>query len=241
MSMGLNRTRDEQRYWEAKLGPQRDWIWRGWPVRYSVSRPSQDHGYAPLVLIHGFGAAVEHWRHNVPVLGRDRTVYALDLLGFGGSRKASTQYTLDLWVDQLYQFWRLLIQRPIVLVGNSLGSLVCARAAQLHSEMVEAVVLINLPDVSLRQAAIPAPLRPVVNGLESLFAPPLLIKLILRVVRRPAMIRRWVAIAYPDTTAVDDELVALLSNPAYDVGAGDTLVACRNPCASPSFRHRCGR
>lgn len=235
--MGLNRTWDEQRYWDAKLGPQRDWIWRGWPVRYSVSRPSQDHdqGHAPLLLIHGFGAAVEHWRHNVPVLGRDRTIYALDLLGFGGSRKASTQYTLDLWVDQLYQFWRLLIQRPIVLVGNSLGSLVCARAAQLHPEMVDAVVLINLPDVSLRQAAIPAPLRPVVNAIESLFAPPPLIKLILRVVRRPAMIRRWVKIAYPDPTAVDDELVALLSNPAYDVGAGDTLVALSKSLRQPQF------
>ena len=37
----------------------------------------------PLLLIHGFGASVYHWRYNIPFLARDFHVYAIDMLGFG--------------------------------------------------------------------------------------------------------------------------------------------------------------
>lgn len=37
----------------------------------------------PLVLIHGFGASVFHWRYNIPQLAKYHRVYAVDLLGFG--------------------------------------------------------------------------------------------------------------------------------------------------------------
>lgn len=212
--------------WEQRIGRQRDWIWRGWPVRYSFTpAPAAGGTGLPVILIHGFGAAIEHWRHNIPVLRGDRPVYALDLLGFGGSRKAKTRYSLDLWVEQVHDFWATWIRRPVVLVGNSLGSLVCALAAARYPEMVAGVALINLPDVALSQGAIPGPLRPVVNGIERLFTPPWLLKLLLAWVRRPAVIRPWVTLAYPRREAVDAELVQILSNPAYDQGAGDTLVA----------------
>jgi len=58
----------------------------------------------PLVLIHGFGA-IGHWRKNIPVLAAGGyQVFALDLLGFGGSDKPALDYTLELWEELLKDF-----------------------------------------------------------------------------------------------------------------------------------------
>ena len=63
------------------------WSWQGQPVGV-VAAPAQEQAEAaPVVLIHGFGACKEHWRHNVETLRRERAVYALDLIGFGASGK----------------------------------------------------------------------------------------------------------------------------------------------------------
>ncbi|MBS0016975.1 MAG: alpha/beta fold hydrolase, partial [Arthrospira sp. SH-MAG29] len=59
------------------------WLWKGFPVCYSAAG---DTGPA-VVLIHGFGASWGHWRKNIPVLANQCRVFAIDLLGFGGSAK----------------------------------------------------------------------------------------------------------------------------------------------------------
>ncbi|NEO86883.1 MAG: alpha/beta hydrolase, partial [Spirulina sp. SIO3F2] len=55
--------------WLEQVGQQRDWLWRGWQIRYSVGRvlSPQSPNAPPILLLHGFGAALEHWRHNIPV------------------------------------------------------------------------------------------------------------------------------------------------------------------------------
>jgi len=221
--------------WQQRLGKQRDWVWRGWQIRYSFFRPPQSSNPTPLLLVHGFGAAIEHWRQNIPVLGEHYAVYALDLLGFGASRKAETTYSASLWAEQIYDFWRTFIREPIVLVGNSIGSLACATAAAEHPEMVAAIALLNLPDVSVRQETIPRPLQPVVSALEEIVGSPLLLKTLLRVLRRPSILRRWVAIAYEDDTAVTDELVEILHAPACDRGAGDAFYSLFKSVRQPQF------
>ena len=167
----------QQPPWEKRIGRQRQWIWRGWTIRYTFlpcETTQNKDTKPPLLFIHGFGAAVEHWRHNLPILRQQYRVYALDLLGFGQSSKAATDYTAYLWAEQIYDFWRTFIGQPVILVGNSIGSLVGLTAAYQYPEMVAGLVMLSLPDVSLRQEAIPRGLRPLVNTIESLFAPPLL-------------------------------------------------------------------
>ncbi|MEL4895595.1 alpha/beta fold hydrolase [Crocosphaera sp. Alani8] len=234
---------NQQQPWERRIGRQRQWIWRGWPLRYTFfGEETTQHQQTkpPLILLHGFGAAVEHWRHNIPTLGEHYRVYALDLLGFGQSQKAATDYTAYLWAEQVYDFWRLFIGKPVILVGNSIGSLVCLTAAFKYPEMVGGLVMLSLPDVSLRQEAIPKLLRPLVNTIEGVFSPPWLLKILFNIIRRPGVIRPWVGIAYYDQSAITDELLDMITIPPQDQGAARTFCllfeGLRKPHYAPSVK-----
>jgi pimeloyl-ACP methyl ester carboxylesterase len=225
--------------WQQRIGHQRELIWRGWQIRYTYRQAAHNlnlsHPQLPLILIHGFGASIEHWRNNIPVLSQQHSVYAIDLLGFGASRKARTNYTINLWVEQLHDFWQTIIGQPVVLVGNSIGSLVCMSAAVKYPEMVRGIVMISLPDVSLRQEAIPKIFQPLVTTLENLVASPFLIQKILKFVRQPNIIRRWAKVAYEDETVLNDELVKILATPAYDEGAEHTFYNLFQGVRKPGF------
>ncbi|MEM6614324.1 MAG: alpha/beta fold hydrolase [Cyanobacteria bacterium P01_C01_bin.72] len=210
--------------WQERIGNQRDWVWRGWQTRYSYLRVREkaSGGRPPVILLHGFGASIEHWRNNIPAIAQQHTVYALDLLGFGASRKADTDYSAALWTEQVHDFWQTFIGVPVILVGNSIGSLVCLNTTTTYPEMVDGLVMLSLPDVSVREDMLPAVISPIVTAIENLFASPLLIKNLLKLVRRPKIIRKWAGVAYPNMEAVTDELVEILSRPAYDEGSGQT-------------------
>jgi pimeloyl-ACP methyl ester carboxylesterase len=190
------------------------------------------HSAPPLLLLHGFGASIGHWRHNIPVLSQHHTVYALDLLGFGASQKVITPYHTALWVEQVYDFWKLFIGRPIVVVGNSLGSSVALAIASAHPEMMAGLVMINLPDFSLLQAPawvqpmmriLGVGLRPVIGLAEAIFTAPPIFLPCFQILRRPQIVRGWATQAYVNPQAITPELVDILATPAYDHGAGDAL------------------
>ena len=223
--------------WQERIGNQRDWVWRGWQTRYSYIRVKQKINAAkpPIIFIHGFGASIEHWRHNLPEIAQHSTVYALDLLGFGASRKADTEYSAALWTEQLHDFWQTFIGVPAILVGNSIGSLVCLNASATYPEMVAGLTMLSLPDVSVRENMLPPAISPIVTAVENLFASPLLIKNLLKLVRRPNIIRKWAGVAYPNKAAVTDELVGILSSPAYDEGSEQTLYRLSRSIRKASF------
>ncbi|HEY9771451.1 MAG TPA: alpha/beta fold hydrolase [Coleofasciculaceae cyanobacterium] len=224
--------------WQERVGNQRDWVWRGWQTRYSYLRAKKNLAssvYPPIIFIHGFGASIEHWRHNLPVIAQKHTVYAIDLLGFGASRKADIDYSAALWTEQVHDFWQTFISTPVILVGNSIGSLVALNTTATYPEMVRGLVMISLPDVSVREDMLPPLMSPLVTAIENLFASPLLIKSILKLVRRPKIIRKWAAIAYPNKEAVTDELVEILSSPAYDRGSEQTLFRLSRSIRKASF------
>ncbi len=231
--------------WQQKVGNQRDWVWRGWQTRYTYIRPqnpiqnnfTKSH---PLMLLHGFGASIGHWRHNLEILGDRHTVYALDMLGFGASEKAPANYSVDLWVEQAYDFWKAFIRKPVILIGNSLGSLVCAAAAAKYPEMVEGVVMMSLPDPNIEKEAVPAFLYPLVATIKGIVANPLLIKSVFYFIRRPNMLRRGATLAYGSPEAVTEELIEILSKPTQDRGAANALTALvksqNNPDYSPNIK-----
>ena len=83
-----------------------------------------------VLLIHGFGANTNHWRFNQPVLAELLPTYAIDLLGFGRSDQPrarlkdepvsadAVHYGFDLWGQQVADFCRAVIDRPVRLGGQ---------------------------------------------------------------------------------------------------------------------------
>jgi pimeloyl-ACP methyl ester carboxylesterase len=212
--------------WQQRIGNQRDWVWRGWRIRYTYirSEPSNRHK-TPLILLHGFGTSIGHWRHNLEVLSEYHTVYALDMLGWGASEKAPVDYSVHLWAEQVYEFWQTFIKEPVVLVGNSLGSLVSLSAAAKYPEMMKGLVMLSLPDPSLEQEAIPPFLRPAVATIKNFVASPLFLKPLFYFLRQPGVLRRWAAIAYANGEAVTDELIEIIAGPPQDRGSARAFSA----------------
>jgi haloalkane dehalogenase len=196
---------------------RRDWLWRGWQIRYHFTDPRiENPAELPILLLHGFGASGRHWRYNVKDLGAKHPVYTLDLLGFGASEKAATTYGLELWLEQVFDFWQSIVGQPMVVVGNSLGALVGLMLAHHHPESVRGVVTISLPDVAELERSVPKTIRPLKQFLEAriggLVATPLFY-----LVRQPWVIQSVLgSFVYGQKSRVDRELVELIATPAQE-------------------------
>ncbi|MER3434555.1 MAG: alpha/beta hydrolase [Leptolyngbya sp. ERB_1_1] len=221
-----------------RFGYQQTFPWRGWKVHHTVF--PNPRSQVPVIFVHGFGGSIGHWRQNMPVLSKHHSVYALDLLGFGASDKPDIHYSIDLWVDQLYEFWQSCVGKPVILVGNSIGSLVCAVTAARHPEMVSGVAMISLPDTASHHETLPAIVRPIGRLLQAIFISSWLLYPLFYLLRHPRTIRRWVAMAYAGQEAITDELLEILSKPARDHGSARAfcaiLKAMTHPKFSPSVR-----
>jgi pimeloyl-ACP methyl ester carboxylesterase len=206
------------------VGQERTSYWRGWRIRYRVLLPQDPAARqrSPLLLLHGFGASLDQWRYNLAPLAAERPVYALDLLGFGGSQKAATTFGTDLWVAQVHDFWtRWLGQQPMVLVGHSLGALVALTTAISHPQAVQRLVLLTLP--AAREELMPAWADALARPVERLFSTPLLIRPLFYWARRRRFIRAALKGIYQVPERVDGALVEQFVVPTHDRGAARTL------------------
>ena len=214
--------------WLSKVGHQRDWMWQGWHIHYSFHRQKStltNHHTLPIILLHGFGASLKHWRHNIALLSEYHPVYALDLLSFGKSQKAYTIYGIDLWSELVHDFWSDFIAQPCIIIGNSIGSLISLNSVVKYPQIAKGLVMLSLPDVAARQKLIPVKLQPLVMTLERIVANALLIRLLFYLARKPGIIRRSLATAYINHENLDDELVDLIIQPTHDHGAARALIA----------------
>ena len=197
------------------------WSYAGHPVHAIAAAPAEPEGPA-ILLVHGFGASTDHWRHNIPVLAQRHEVHAIDLLGFGRSAKpAELAYGGPLWRDQLAAYVSERIGRPTVLVGNSLGGFSALAAGAALGDQAAGVVLLNAAGPFSDEQAPPkgwgAITRQTIAG--ALLKSPVLQRLLFENLRRPATIRRTLNQVYVDKTNVDEALVESIRRPSLDPGA----------------------
>ena len=217
------------------------WSWQGQPVGV-VAAPAQEQAEAaPVVLIHGFGACKEHWRHNVEALRCERAVYALDLIGFGASGKPRSRlahepeasgslcYGIDLWSQQVADFITSQVNGPVQLVGNSIGGVVALAAARLLEQAgtpAQRVVLLDCAQRALddKRLAEQPPLRRWGRpALKALVRQRWLTSTLFKALTKPGVIRKVLLQAYPSGANVDDQLVQLLLEPSLQPGADEAF------------------
>ncbi|ELS33534.1 MULTISPECIES: alpha/beta fold hydrolase [Pseudanabaena] len=214
----------------------RDWYFRGWRSRYGFRRAfNADPTKPPILLIHGFGAAIDHWRSNIPALSENHTVYAIDLLGFGGSEKPPINYSIHLWVEQVLGFWQKFIKVPMTIVGNSIGALVAAIAASHHPEIASGVVTISLPDIAAFNDMVPKFLQPLERAVKAIVSA-ILVKPLFHLIRQPCIIRLVLkGIVYSNRHRVDDRLVEIIAKPARDRQAAEAFLRLNRSLNQPNY------
>jgi pimeloyl-ACP methyl ester carboxylesterase len=102
--------------------------------------PAVDTARRPVVLLPATGEAAEDWDVIASSLHSSRTVYAVSLRGHGLSDWPG-HYSIQAMADDVTGLLRQLDERPVDLVGHSLGGLVACAIASAHPELVHRLVL----------------------------------------------------------------------------------------------------
>lgn len=100
---------------------------------------------SPIVLIHCFSCAINWWDGMMPLLERSHRVLAIDLLGHGGSEKPGSGYTPPNQAKVVAEALERLEVDHATVVGHSLGGSVTVALAEQDPELVQRVVIIDMP------------------------------------------------------------------------------------------------
>jgi 3-oxoadipate enol-lactonase len=109
-----------------------------------------------LILIHGAFDNLYMWYNQVPVFSKRYSVITYDIRGFGKTESRGTEYSVPVFVKDLYEFIKTLHIKKIVCIGFSLGGSIAVQLAVEHPELVKAIVLSNSSG-GLPIAAAPSP------------------------------------------------------------------------------------
>lgn len=110
----------------------------GHDVRYRME------GSGPAVLlIHGIAGSSTAWRDVMPMLSRDYTVIAPDLIGHGHSAKPLGDYSLGAYASGMRDLLGALGVTRATMVGQSFGGGVAMQISYQHPECCERLVLVD--------------------------------------------------------------------------------------------------
>ena len=123
------------------------------PVHYlDFGGPSR----APVIVaVHGLGGSAVNWSAIAPLLTSRYRLIAPDLAGFGLTRLAGRDATVFANRALLHRFIESVpaaAKKPVILMGNSMGGMICVLEASAAPETVAALILVDsaLPFVLAR-------------------------------------------------------------------------------------------
>jgi pimeloyl-ACP methyl ester carboxylesterase len=198
------------------------WNWNGFKVCWSVSGEQNE---IPIIFLHGFGASRKHWRNNLEYFAkRNCASYSLDLIGFGDSDQPGIRQigrlNNEIWCNQVKEFIEQVIRpknpRKVILIGNSLGSLVALTCAVVLEDQISTVIASPLPDqiqgikkkttynLSLKK------FKDILIRIFFIFFP---LEIILFLITKLGVIKLGINSAYFKKDNIDSELIDLVTKP----------------------------
>jgi pimeloyl-ACP methyl ester carboxylesterase len=95
-----------------------------------------------IVLVHGLGGAYSNWLAVGPALARRGRVVALDLPGFGRSKRSRRGTSVDVMGEALARFIDSMSKEPVYLVGNSMGGALAILEAHARPQRIVSTLLV---------------------------------------------------------------------------------------------------
>jgi pimeloyl-ACP methyl ester carboxylesterase len=204
-------------------------------INYRVEGPVDA---PPILLIHGFGANVGHFRYQFPALTEaGYRVYAIDMLGFGASDKpANVAYSIELFTELLKDFLLamdlhetssystvVLPKKKWVVAGNSIGGLCSLAVAEALPDVVRGVILFNASGGMsvFRDEYVPAIFRPILRFFKNVLLGPRLGGYFFSNFKTRKNVESVLKAqgVYRNASKVDEELLETLLEPGNDEGA----------------------
>ncbi|XP_027100196.1 uncharacterized protein LOC113752887 isoform X1 [Coffea eugenioides] len=114
-------------------------------IMTSCVKPEGDSKKSPVLLLHGFDSSCLEWRYTLPLLEQaGLETWAIDILGWGFSDlKRLPPCDVASKRDHLHKFWSSYINRPMTIVGPSLGAAVAIDFAVRYPEAVDKLILVD--------------------------------------------------------------------------------------------------
>lgn len=160
-----------------------------------------------LVLIHGFGAALDWWDAIAPDLATDHRVIRLDLLGHGGTEAPRRGYSIERQAALVASLLDELDVEKTTVIGHSMGGEVATALAAARPETIEGLVLIDTP---------PSP-GLTLNSLSVVYQSPVIGPLLSHL-DTEGLLRRALAQGFSPGFAVPDKFVADVEQIPYQSG-----------------------
>ncbi len=108
-----------------------------------VHYKSYGKGRDALVLVHGWGCNLNHWRDQVPDFAKRNRVLTLDLPGHGQSDKPQVAYTMDLFANAIDAVMREAKVERAVVAGHSMGTPVARQFYRKYPQKTLALVIVD--------------------------------------------------------------------------------------------------
>jgi pimeloyl-ACP methyl ester carboxylesterase len=98
-----------------------------------------------IVLIHGFGAAIDWWDKIAPQLAKDHRVISVDLIGHGGTAAPASGYSIPRQAALVATILDNLGVDRVTVIGHSMGGEVATALAEQNPARIERMILIDSP------------------------------------------------------------------------------------------------
>jgi len=104
---------------------------------------SEGKGKDAIVLVHGWGCRLTHWRDQISDLSKRARVIAVDLPGHGTSDKPEIKYDMDLFAAAIDAVMKDAGVERAVLVGHSMGTPVVRQFYRKYPQKTLAIVIVD--------------------------------------------------------------------------------------------------
>jgi 3-oxoadipate enol-lactonase len=108
---------------------------------FHMSYQELGEGNIPVVFLHGFPFDKSMWAEQLEFLKSSYRVIALDIRGYGKSIDEESEFSIEMFGDDLISFMDALYIEKAIICGLSMGGYIALNAHQRYPERFEALVL----------------------------------------------------------------------------------------------------